>query len=188
MKKVCIISDNQFFSAGLRSLLEGEYHVTVKLPLDIENSEELLKMDIIYVYVWNRKLHYRVCRYLKRLSLRPIFFLRQAIHQRGLEYYFWDARMSPDNFLQQILTVGKHKNPRYLEQQTLCNRQLVARASEGIESYNRLLMAEKMTMKTLHNHHRKLLKIFGIESVSIHKLYLSEYMAAGLNAVSEEVY
>lgn len=57
LKQVCIISDNHFFSAGLHYLLEGENHVTVKLPQEIESSAELLSMNILYVYVRDRKLH-----------------------------------------------------------------------------------------------------------------------------------
>lgn len=182
LKKVCVISDNQYFSAGLRFLLEGGNYVTVKLPHEIKNSAELLPMDIVYVYIRNRKLHRQVCRYLRGLSSRPIFFLRQAIHQQGLEFHFWDARMSPDSFCQQISTASSHKNRRYLARQTPCNRRRIARASEGIEYFNQELKAKKVSIKAMHNHHRQLLKVFGIESVSIHNLYLSEYMAAGLNA------
>lgn len=182
MKKVCIISDNQFFSAGLRVLLEGKNQVTIKLPQSIEGGAELLLIDIFYVYVRDRKLHCRVCRYLRGLSSRPVFFLKQAIPQQGLEFYFWDARMSSDSFRRQFLTACPHKNPRYLERQTPSNRRRVARASEGIEYYDRVLRAKKKNTKAIHNQHRQLLKVFGIENVSVHNLYLSEYMAAGLNA------
>lgn len=94
--------------------------------------------------------------------------------------------MSPDSFRQQVITTGVYKNPRYLTQQTLCNRMLVARASEGIEHFYRLLMAKKKSRKAIHNNHWQLLKVFGIKNVSIHNVYLSEYMAAGLNAAYYE--
>lgn len=67
---------------------------------------------------------------------------------------------------------------------TPARQQRVCIAAEGIDHYMRWVNARSASPKVVHNHYRALLNVLGIDKVSIHTLFLSEYIAAGRIALS----
>lgn len=184
MKRICVISEDQFFTQGLVFLLEGEYQVIPFYPERTLTALELNEFDIIFVYVRDRILHRHLCIILRTVAPKLVFFLKHSIKKTCLEDHFWDTRMSPERIRKRIPALLRIRETCYLDRLTSANQLKIVMASVGLEGYSQLLKAQNMSMAAIHGHHRQLLKLFGIKNVSIHNLYLTEYMSAGLCAAS----
>lgn len=55
----------------------------------------------------------------------------------------------------------------------------MALISQGVETYVTWIKASSKDAKVVHRHYRAVINSVGIESVSVHNLFLTEYIAVG---------
>ena len=173
MKAVYIISDNQYFALGAAALIKHQQAIIVS-PEELLNQNPGISSGDCYIFVRNRVLHRRLCCYLKQTNCNLIFFLPG----------FWPARISAKSFRERSAQVARYFSRSCPENTTLSGRARMSMAAAGLERYMRWVRARSISHQAAHSHHRALIKTVGIENVSIHTLFLSEYIAASLIALS----
>ncbi|HHQ4087665.1 TPA: hypothetical protein ACSPZB_004230, partial [Citrobacter freundii] len=185
MKAVYIISDNQYFALGAAALIKHQQAIIVS-PEELLNQNPGISSGDCYIFVRNRVLHRRLCCYLKQTNCNLIFFLPGLRYRSGTKLLpcFWPARISAKSFRERSAQVARYFSRSCPENTTLSGRARMSMAAAGLERYMRWVRARSISHQAAHSHHRALIKTVGIENVSIHTLFLSEYIAASHIALS----
>lgn len=178
MTAVYIISDNQYFALGAAALIKHQ-QVNIISPEELLNHPPGLCHGVCYIFVQDRMLHRQVCHYLKQMSCNIIFFLPGLRCCMGPKLLpcFWPARISVKSFRDRCVQVARYFSRSGPENTTPARLARMCVAAEGLEHYIRWVNVRSISSKVAHTHHRALIKTVGFENVSVHTLFLSEYIA-----------
>ncbi|MEG5888244.1 hypothetical protein UXP46_23705 [Enterobacter ludwigii] len=185
MTSVYIISDNQYFALGAAAMLTHQKALIVS-PEAVLNQEITITDGICYIFARDRMLHRQLCRYFKHTYCNLIFFL-PGIRYSGdpkLLPCFWSARISAKSFRTRSTQISRYFKRYPSEMTTRARHKRVCIAAEGMEHYMRWVNARSTSPRIVHSHHRTLISTIGIDNVSIHTLFLAEYIAAGRIALT----
>lgn len=178
LRRVYIISDDQFFALGIASLF---YMVNANIirPEDIFNKKQVIEEGVCYLYIKNRKLHQQLCHYFRCMPCKFIFFLPNA-HcdiEAKFRYYFWSAKIDLHSLMKRTAQVSLYYNYNVHFTLTSAAQRSMELISQGVETYVTRIKASNKDAKVVHRHYRAVIKSVGIESVSVHNLFLTEYIA-----------
>ncbi|WP_330982558.1 MULTISPECIES: hypothetical protein [Enterobacterales] len=185
MDVICIISDNCYFSLGLESLQASDRKVLSLTPSQIlENNHLLNEVSVFYVFVRNRQVHLLVCAFLEKAKGRIFFFIDRMLTDTVVQSFFLPS-MAPLRVVEFMCYDSLWRKPNAFFSISERNRQRINYAASGLPHYMSWLRKNTHSSKDIHNQHRALLKVLGINTVSVHSLFLSEYIAAGMKAVGK---
>ena len=184
LQAVYIISDNQYFALGAAALLKHQ-HASIISPEELLVRTSALE-GVCYMFIRCRVMHRQLCRHLKKMACHLIFFLPGNSYCRGARLLscFWPAMISAKSFHDRSAHVARYFSRSRQEINTPATRTRIHMAAEGMEHYISWVNARSVTPKIAYSHHRALVNTVGIENVSIHTLFLSEYIAASHIALS----
>ncbi|EKQ4522306.1 hypothetical protein [Enterobacter ludwigii] len=177
MKSVYIVSDNQFFSLGLRYIINNRV-VYVISPEDIIKRGGLnISNDICMIYIKNKDLFRGVCKFIQHSSCELIFFIDLNIGatiNRYISPRLWNARLSTDDIAKRIRSLSTYTRQSILMKCSDLKKRHIFMAAKGLGYYKEWVSRRASNHKTAHNHYRSLIQAIGIENVSIHNFCLSE--------------
>lgn len=185
MNSVYIISDNQYFALGAAAILTHKKAMIIS-PEAVLAQVGRITDAVCYIFVRDRMLHRQLCRYFKHTYCNLIFFL-PGIRYSGdpkLLSCFWSARISARSFHTRSTQISRYFKRYPSEMTTRARHRRVCIAAEGMEHYMRWVKTRSTSPRIVHSHHRALINTLGIDNVSIHTLFLSEYIAAGRIALT----
>lgn len=173
MNKMYVISDNQYFNLGVLGILKK--NVIVINPQDILDRTKGLDGGICFVYIRDRDLHYRLCYSFRNALCKFIFFLpnMQCVMEPAILHHFWPATLDTLTFQERTSKISHDFNLTL----TPSRLRLINDLSQGIVYYTCWIRKRCNNPKTIHNHYRDIIKAAGIYGVSVHNLFLSEYIA-----------
>ncbi|EBI6355358.1 hypothetical protein DYI69_19555 [Salmonella enterica] len=179
MSKQYVISDNQYFSAGVASLIPGQACVSL-IPEDITGGLKKITSGVVLIYIKDRKKFRAICHYLSFTECELIFFFDA---NPGLEAYnfvstrFWNARLPVSMFCNRIPGRLSDTGDDTFNRMPPARRQRVFMAAKGLKYFHYWVSEKTTTKKGQHNYGRSLLQIMGIYNVSVHNLSLAEGIA-----------
>ncbi|MEV4978507.1 hypothetical protein MRBLME3_001642 [Enterobacter ludwigii] len=181
MESLTVISDNQFFTLGIKSLLSPS-KVTIYLP-DVALAEDFsLTSGFFIVYIKNREMHRDLCRKLSGVINKLIFFLplNQIVNNEcELHPCFLSAKLTPLELTGKLKSASAIFSKEFTSSITLKDRIVLANISKGIDAYMRKMKSTLKCPKQTHRHTKRMMSLLGIYNVNVHNLFLSEYIAAG---------
>lgn len=187
MNVICVISDNSFFSLGFKSLQSPGDTVLVLTPLKaIENNKLLKGVDFFYVFITNRQAHLQLCKQLRQVSGAIVFFIDFDLSETTVHSCFFPSRSSLQTF-KQITHTRRKGMQRSFNAPSGRNMQRIGHAASGLADYLACVSEKAQSAKSMHNYKRVLLRGLGINTVSIHNLFMSEYIAAGIQVASKRI-
>lgn len=180
LRRVYIISDDQYFALGMAGLFY-KVNVNIIYPQDIFDKKQVLEGGICYVYIKNRRLHQLLCHYLRYMTCKFIFFLPNAHYdvEAKFRYYFWPAKIDLHSLRKRTAQVSLYYNYNIHFTLTSASQRSIEFISQGVETYVAWIKASSKDAKVVHRHYRAVINSVGIESVSVHNLFLTEYIAVG---------
>ncbi|EET7775223.1 hypothetical protein ACI8OU_003955 [Escherichia coli] len=177
MKSIYIVTDNQFFSLGLRYIINNRV-VYVISPEDIIERGGLNASDVIcLIYIKNKSLFRDFCKLIQHSSCELIFFIDLkvgATTNRFISPRLWNARLSTDEIAKRIRSLSTYTRQSILMKCSDLKKRHIFMAAKGISYYKAWVSRRASNHKTAHNHYRSLIQAIGIENVSIHNFCLSE--------------
>jgi hypothetical protein len=179
MSKQYVISDNQYFSAGVASLIPGQACVSL-VPEDIIKGFKKINSGVALIYIRNKSEFRKVCSYLADSECEMIFFFDAP---PGLEVYnfvsmrFWNARLPVSMFCNRIPGRLSDTGDDFFNRMPPARRQRVFMAAKGLKYFHHWVSEKTTTKKGQHNYSRSLLQLLGIHNVSVHNLSLAEEIA-----------
>lgn len=183
-----VISDNQYFSLGVTSLIAG--HTCVSLvPEDITPEQEEITSGIVLIYIKDRNKFRSVCRYLSSSVCELIFFFEPS---PSLEFCdiisarFWNAKLSTMAFSNRIPRYWRYTAGDIFANVSAARRRRLSMAAKGLKHYNSWVLTRTRTPKRQHDYNRSLLLILGIKQVSVYHLSLAEKMSLACMTVYNE--
>ncbi|TNL04457.1 hypothetical protein CYD30_23680 [Kosakonia cowanii] len=180
MKSVYIVSDNHFFSFGLRHIINDRV-VYVISPEDIIKRGGLNTGDVIcMIYIKNNDLFRDVCKLIQHSLCELIFFIDLKIGaaiNRFISPRLWNARLSTDEIAKRIKSLSKYTRQSLLMKCSDLKKRHIFMAAKGLGYYKEWVSRRASNPKTAHNHYRTLVQAIGIENVSIHNFCLAEIIS-----------
>lgn len=174
-----VISDNQYFSIGVASLVPGQTCVSL-VPEDITTGLKKLISGVVLIYIKDRNKFHDVCRCLFSSVCELIFFFDTppGLEMNGfVSSRFLNARISVAVFRSKIPERLICNNDSLLNRISPARRQRLFAAAQGLEYFNFWVSERTVTPKGQHNYSRSLLQVLGIYNVSLHNLLLAEEIA-----------
>lgn len=175
MKDIYVISDNQFFSLGVASILEGEAQVVP--PTRVIN---IPKNSKVIMYIRDRGIHRKWCEYLSHQKCRLLVFLPSPL--------FESFRRTPPFIVSSMMTLRETRNTincinslEYVSPFENCSSEIVSTiesVSLGVGGYLKSVMTKGLSSKLAHYQHKKIIKELGWQKVNIHNIYNAQYIAS----------
>lgn len=184
MSSVCIISDNQFFSFGLRASLSFDDQVVIMTPEQVLSDPTCLNnFFTFYIFIYDRQAHLMVCNYLTRVNGACVFFINCREEDVILAPCFISSRIPVREvrMLSLITPVRLVKNRSFNMLSTINNLRTGC-AAKGLTRYMYWVRNRTCTANGVHYHKKALLNALGIQRVSVHTFFLAEYISAGIRA------
>lgn len=176
MSNYYIISDNQYFSLGVKTLIAGHACVSL-LPEDIITGLRKVISGVVLIYVKDRRKFRRVCFHLSLSECELIFFFDPnqglGIHDI-VSYRFWNAKLSVRDLTNRIPKYLSYTSGDILENISPSRRRRLFIAAKGLKHFNSWILERTSNPKFVFSYKRSLLETLGIYSVSIHNLFLAE--------------
>lgn len=84
-----------------------------------------------------------------------------------------------NSFRKRSTQLSRYLCQYYPENSTALKRIRLHKIAEGVDSYMLWISTRSVSPGKIHAHHRALMSMIGLKKVSVHTLFLSEYIAAG---------
>ncbi len=185
MKKLYLISDNQYFMLGAATLLKV-YEVCSLSPGQFIDNAVKINNDVCLVYIRDRDKYIEICKAIRHHDCELIFLLdvgENCIFSPKLPSRIWNARISVYGLLGKFIQLEKHICEKIFRNISSSKARHITMAAKGLKRYQSWLFYKANNSKATHNYYRALVHAVGIENVSVHTVLLSERIAMASMAV-----
>lgn len=184
MTEICIISDNYYFAQGIRYSLPPDKLIRVCTPDEFLEKNPKYLADAHFIFIKNRMLYRKVCRYLTGKATKLFFFSPALVADKLLCRYFLWAKMDVRLFKMLVSSYLRSPRSNYIGLLSFANQRRVLKLAMGVDSY---MLWEKNSYTTKckkYYERHKVVQLLGLPQFSIQNMYIAEDIASGLLTAS----
>lgn len=180
MRRIYVLSDNQYFSLGV-SYLYGNESIHMISPKDIINNKMILKNGICYVYIENISSYNKVCQSLRMVDCQLVFLFKiEPAHIRSNTFPIpiYSSKMSVVEFVNNFVSSRENLSKRAKPLNKIRMKHVIS-ASNGLDNYERWVLRRSRSLnpQVIRNHYRTLLASVGLNRISAYNRLFAEKLS-----------
>lgn len=180
MKRIYVLSDNQYFSLGI-SYLYGNKSIYMLSPKDIIKKKMALKGEVCYIYIENDISYSRVCQSLRLEDCQLVFFFKvDPAHNKKNTFpmHIYSSKMAVDDFARNFVSSGEYLNNGTKTLSKIRMKHIIS-ASNGLDNYERWVLRRSRSLnpQVIRNHYRTLMASVGLNRISAYNRVFAEKLS-----------